>query len=44
MRGMPPRLGFGPVFANEWLTTSRRWQSYAGRAIFVAVLLLGLSS
>jgi ABC-type transport system involved in multi-copper enzyme maturation permease subunit len=34
----------GPVFANEWLTTSRRWQVYAGRALFVGVLLLGLSS
>ncbi len=36
--------GLGPVFANEWLTTSRRWQSYAGRAVFVAVLLIGLAS
>ena len=34
----------GPVFANEWLTTSRRWQSYAGRAVFVGILLLGLAS
>jgi len=38
------RLGLGPVFANEWLTTSRHWQSYAGRTAFVAVLLLGLAS
>jgi ABC-type transport system involved in multi-copper enzyme maturation permease subunit len=28
----------------EWLTTSRRWQVYAGRALFVGVLLVGLSS
>jgi ABC-type transport system involved in multi-copper enzyme maturation permease subunit len=35
---------FGPVFAYEWLTTSRRWQVYAGRSLFVVVLLLGLSS
>jgi ABC-type transport system involved in multi-copper enzyme maturation permease subunit len=34
----------GPVFANEWLTTSRRWQVYAGRSVFVAALLLGLWS
>jgi ABC-type transport system involved in multi-copper enzyme maturation permease subunit len=34
----------GPVFVNEWLTTSRRWQVYAGRSVFVAVLLVGLWS
>ena len=33
--------GLGPVFAAEWLTTSRRWQVYAGRSLFVGVLLLG---
>jgi ABC-type transport system involved in multi-copper enzyme maturation permease subunit len=38
------RWGLGPVFASEWLTTSRRWQSYAGRAVFVGVLLVGLAS
>jgi ABC-type transport system involved in multi-copper enzyme maturation permease subunit len=42
--GMAVRFGLGPVFANEWLTTSRRWQVYAGRAFFVGVLLVGLSS
>jgi hypothetical protein len=36
------RWGLGPVFASEWLTTSRRWQSYAGRAVFAGVLLVGL--
>jgi hypothetical protein len=41
---MGPRWGFGPIFANEWLTTSCRWQVYAGRALFVAVLLVGLRS
>ena len=41
---MALRWGLGPVFANEWLTTSRRWHSYAGRAVFVAVLLIGLAS
>ena len=34
----------GPVFVNEWLTTSRRWQVYAGRSVFVAALLVGLWS
>jgi ABC-type Na+ efflux pump permease subunit len=33
------RLGLGPVFAYEWLAISRRWQIYAGRALFVATLL-----
>ena len=41
---MGRRLGVGPVFATEWLTTSRRWQSYAGRVVFAGVLLLGLAS
>lgn len=41
---MTRRVGLGPVFALEWLTTSRRWQVYAGRAAFVGVLLVGLSS
>src|SRR2546430_15567334 len=35
--------GLGPVFASEWLTTSRRRQFYAGRALFVGVMLVGLS-
>jgi ABC-type transport system involved in multi-copper enzyme maturation permease subunit len=32
------RWGLGPVFACEWLTTSRRWQLYALRALAVALL------
>jgi ABC-type transport system involved in multi-copper enzyme maturation permease subunit len=36
------RLGLGPVFLYEWITTSRRWQSYAGRSLFVALLLAAL--
>ncbi|HEV3168643.1 MAG TPA: ABC transporter permease [Isosphaeraceae bacterium] len=36
------RFGLGPVFAYEWLTTSRRWQTYAMRALFVTALLLAL--
>jgi ABC-type transport system involved in multi-copper enzyme maturation permease subunit len=36
------RLGPGPVFVYEWLTTSRRWQFYALRAAFVAAILAGM--
>ncbi len=36
------RLGPGPVFAYEWLTTTRRWQLYAVRALFVGLVLLGM--
>jgi ABC-type transport system involved in multi-copper enzyme maturation permease subunit len=40
---MSGRWGLGPVFAYEWLTTSRRWQVYAGRAAFVGLLLVALT-
>ncbi len=36
------RLGLGPVFAYEWLTTTRRWQLYALRAGFVGAILIGM--
>ena len=36
------RLGPGPVFVYEWLTTSRRWQPYALRALFVGLILIGM--
>lgn len=36
--------GPGPVFTFEVLTTSRRWQVYAGRSLFVAGLLAGLGA
>jgi len=36
---MALHVGLGPVFAYEWLTTSRRWQYFAGRSLFVTVLL-----
>jgi ABC-type transport system involved in multi-copper enzyme maturation permease subunit len=36
------RLGPGPVFVYEWLTTTRRWQLYAIRAAFVALILVGM--
>ena len=39
---MGMRWGLGPVFAIEWVTTSRRWQVYAGRSAFVGILLIGL--
>ncbi len=32
----------GPVFAYEWLTSTRRWQGYALRSLFVACLLVAL--
>ena len=40
---MPIRWGPGPVFAAEWLIASRRWQVYAARSLFVALLLAGLA-
>ena len=39
---MQARLGPGPVFVYEWLTTSRRWQFYASRAAFVCAILAGM--
>jgi ABC-type transport system involved in multi-copper enzyme maturation permease subunit len=36
------RLGPGPVFAYEWLTTTRRWQVYALRALFIGLILAGM--
>src|SRR5262249_50731803 len=36
------RFGVGPVFAYESLLNSRRWQVYAGRSLFVLVLLIGM--
>jgi ABC-type transport system involved in multi-copper enzyme maturation permease subunit len=36
------RIGLGPVFAYEWLTSSRRWQGYALRAVFLLFLLFAL--
>lgn len=31
--------GLGPVFKYEWVGTSRRWQYYAGRCVFIGLLL-----
>src|SRR5579883_393029 len=39
---MPRRWGPGPVFIYESLTCARRWQVYALRSLFVALLLSGL--
>ena len=36
------RIGLGPVFVYEWITASRRWQTYAPRSMFVSVLLIVL--
>jgi ABC-type transport system involved in multi-copper enzyme maturation permease subunit len=38
------RIGLGPVFAYEWITSSRRWQAYALRSLFVASLFAALLS
>ncbi len=40
---MPMRLGPGPVFVYEWLTTARRWQPYAIRAGFIGAILFGMT-
>ena len=36
------RLGLGPVFACDRLIATRRWQLYALRSGFLAVILLGM--
>jgi ABC-type Na+ efflux pump permease subunit len=36
------RWGIGPVFAYESLLNARRWQVYAGRSLFVLVMLIGM--
>ncbi len=40
---MSIRLGPGPVFVYEWLTSARRWQLYAMRVLFVGAILIGLA-
>jgi hypothetical protein len=37
------RWGLGPVFAAECVTTSRRWQVYAGRTLHVASVLAAMT-
>ena len=39
---MSIRLGPGPVFVFESLILARRRQIYAGRALYVLVMLIGL--
>ena len=39
-RGLRP--GLGPVFAYEWIASSRRWQWYALRSLFAGMLLAAL--
>src|SRR5438552_2026740 len=41
---MALRVGPGPVFVYESLILARRGQVYAGRALFVFVVLIGLAS
>ena len=40
---MTMRWGLGPVFVFEWLMTSRRWQFYAARSLFILVLFASVS-
>jgi ABC-type transport system involved in multi-copper enzyme maturation permease subunit len=37
------KLGLGPVFEFECLAASRRWQYFAGRVVFIGLLLVALS-
>ena len=37
------RWGLGPVFTYESLLNARRWQVYAGRSMFVLVMLIGMA-
>ena len=39
---MSRRPGLGPVFAADCLTTSRRWQVYAGRSMLVGCVLVAI--
>lgn len=39
---MLTRVGLGPVFAMEWMIATRRWQAFAARSLFVAILLVSL--
>jgi ABC-type transport system involved in multi-copper enzyme maturation permease subunit len=40
---MDSQWGLGPVFSAECLTTSRRWQVYAGRSLLVASVLAAMT-
>jgi ABC-type transport system involved in multi-copper enzyme maturation permease subunit len=36
------RIGLGPVFIYDWITSSRRWQGYLLRSAFLSFLLVAL--
>ncbi len=36
------RIGFGPVFVYEWITSTRRWRAYAARSLFVFAIFFAL--
>ena len=42
-RSLGRRPSLGPVFAYEWVRSSRRWQAYALRSSFVLLLLIALA-
>jgi ABC-type transport system involved in multi-copper enzyme maturation permease subunit len=37
------RPGLGPVFVYEWITSSRRWQTYAQRSLFAVIVLAAMA-
>jgi ABC-type transport system involved in multi-copper enzyme maturation permease subunit len=37
------RPGLGPVFVYEWITSSRRWQTYAQRSLFAVMVLAAMA-
>src|ERR1700723_719864 len=39
-RSVSRQLSLGPVFAYEWIRSSRRWQGYALRSSFVLFMLM----
>lgn len=40
---MRKHWGTGPVFAYESMLNARRWQVFAGRSVFVLLVLCGLT-
>jgi ABC-type transport system involved in multi-copper enzyme maturation permease subunit len=43
MKAKVGRPGLGPVFVYEWITSSRRWQTYAQRSLFAVIVLAAMA-
>jgi ABC-type transport system involved in multi-copper enzyme maturation permease subunit len=43
MKAKVGRPGLGPVFVYEWITSSRRWQTYAQRSLFGVIVLAAMA-